>query len=101
IGLGSIGYRHAMNLKKLGHQVYAYDPSITSMGVFNVSSFEEVCEKSEAIVIASPTIYHYNHIQSARLYNKPLFIEKPIADTHAAFAVPVNRGMVGYNLRFH
>ena len=55
IGLGSIGYRHAMNLKNMGHQVFAYDPNITSMGVFNCSSFDEVCDKSEAIVIASPT----------------------------------------------
>lgn len=92
IGLGSIGSRHAANLTKLGHEVYGYDPNKQTQDL------KFVCENSEALVIASPTDFHYHHVCAAVLRGIPVFIEKPIGTFTYPVMVPC---MVGYNLRFH
>lgn len=108
IGLGSIGMRHAKNLHDLGHKVFGYDPDKKAAaelqkmwggGAMTGSStdLDEVIERSEAVVIASPTETHFDMI--AKCEGKPVFVEKPIGGRGAP--IVGNVIMVGYNLRFH
>lgn len=110
IGLGSIGARHSKNLRELGHHVIAYDPLMS--GKLGSWTLEQVLADAEAIVIASPTPDHLDHLVMAVLAGKPCLIEKPIASwmgkppRNLANALHVAERdkiplMVGYNLRFH
>jgi phosphoglycerate dehydrogenase-like enzyme len=55
LGLGSIGSRHAKNLKAMGHEVLGYDPAR------GTHSRDAVLE-ADAIIIASPTTKHCNDL---------------------------------------
>lgn len=104
IGLGSIGERHAKNLIDMGHHILAFDLDRSKSRKF--AWREEVgllIEDSDAIVVASPTEYHAEHIRQANLKGIKTFVEKPIvakrmeqATTNMKFVL-----MCGYNLRFH
>lgn len=98
IGYGSIGKRHADNLMQLGHPVVVYDPN-ASVGA-STDSLEEAINDSDAVVIASPTSMHSQHIRFALDAGKPIFCEKPLAD-HEVPDTFERVVMVGYNLRFH
>ncbi len=103
IGLGSIGMRHARNLESLGHKVRGYDPDMKRRLMLNgvLWSEEEVMD-SDAIVIASPTIFHSDHIWNCIEHKKPFFIEKPVSDKGLTLwdhNYPLAL-MVGFNLRF-
>lgn len=98
LGYGSIGSRHGRNLVALGHQIILHDPAMAESLPKAV-----VIEKSDAVVIASPTSEHSRDIALCRSRQKPCFAEKPIAndikakgDAHLSWPL-----MVGYNLRFH
>lgn len=98
LGYGSIGSRHGRNLTSLGHKVIVHDPSMA-----NSLPKEVVIEKSDAVVIASPTSEHASDLLLCMQEKKPCFVEKPIAnvlikniDKHLRWPL-----MVGYNLRFH
>jgi predicted dehydrogenase len=96
IGLGSIGSRHKRNLLELGHEVLSYDPKDGD----TEEKLHKIHTLADAIVIASPTPTHGDHIVSAfDLNRKHIFVEKPLADTLDVEAEWV--AMVGYNLRFH
>ena len=96
IGMGSIGKRHAMNLRRLGHTIMSYDPDPKTDRT--TDEVQELYEVSDAIVIASPTLTHVTYINEIPS-GKLLFVEKPIADRMIGdFS---NVIMVGYNLRFH
>lgn len=109
IGLGSIGMRHAKNLHDLGHTVFGYDPDekralelrdMWDEGTATTGSsrdFYEILERSDAVVVASPTETHFDVI--AKCKDKPVFVEKPIGGRGAP--ILGNVIMVGYNLRFH
>tara|TARA_R110000868_G_scaffold5117_3_gene31636 strand:- start:6362 stop:7231 length:870 start_codon:yes stop_codon:yes gene_type:complete len=103
IGLGSIGMRHAKNLKALGHSVTGFDPQLIGDGfasIWPVSRLEEF----DGVVIASPTKEHLDHIEATIEAKKPVFVEKPIASMMfplAAEIITSHLVMVGYNLRFH
>jgi len=111
IGLGFIGMRHAKNLLAMGHAVIAYDPDdsrikqfLSLKGKGNWLSIERDlligAVKTDGIVIATPTEYHYSSISSLLCGKEPpLFVEKPIGTTVHNFMAGVR--MVGYNLRFH
>ena len=73
IGLGSIGARHARNLKTLGYRVIGHDPVIelTKDGVLYCPKAETVFASADAIIIAGPTELHSAHILAAR--GKPTF----------------------------
>jgi predicted dehydrogenase len=69
-----------------------------------------VIEKSDAVVIASPTSEHWEDILDCKKANKPCFVEKPISEqikivgsmgTDANGSHLKHPLMVGYNLRFH
>jgi predicted dehydrogenase len=99
IGLGSIGSRHANNLKILGHEVIPYDIKQPIEWPDSPQSLLDDAIKADAVVIASPTPLHWDHMRVVSNAGKPFFVEKPIADQ------PMGGGfgalMVGYNLRFH
>ncbi len=96
LGYGSIGSRHGKNLVDLGHKVIFHDPAMAD-GLPK----KDVIERSDAIVIASPTSEHVNDITACRLNKKPCFVEKPIAGDGSMMAALKHPLMVGYNMRFH
>lgn len=96
LGHGSIGARHAKNLRTLGHQVGVYDPDYE--GTMDRAT---VIKWADAIVIASPSSEHEGDIRACKKEKKPCFCEKPISlgpTINSILKYPV---MVGYNLRFH
>lgn len=101
LGLGSIGLRHAKNLRKLGADVIGYDIDETKMREFQgkVVSRDFALGQCDAILSATPTNIHPGDINDAHKRNKPIFVEKPIAPDP-----DINIGKniwVGYMLRFH
>jgi predicted dehydrogenase len=100
IGLGSIGSRHAKNLREMGHGVIGYDPVMK--GQLGALSLDEVIAESDAIVIASPTPRHYFDICEVIGEGPNIFVEKPISDRIPDLESTFDHvTMVGYNLRFH
>lgn len=98
LGYGSIGSRHGRNLTALGHKVIIHDPNMADSLPKDV-----VIEKSDAIVIASPTSEHASDILLCKRAGKPCFSEKPIANdwNKESYDFLKHPLMVGYNLRFH
>ena len=94
IGLGSIGMRHALNLKALGHEVSGYDPIKELRDQFPGHPYN-----ADAYVFATPTSHHLGNFLDSALSYKPIFMEKPIANEWHPDLKCVD--MVGYNLRFH
>jgi predicted dehydrogenase len=105
IGLGSIGLRHKTNLwKHLGQtEVIGYDPDAakTQGAGWIIGDLIDLIKMSDAVVIASPTECHYEHLANCILHKKPCFMEKPIADLPMQIEDVRHITMVGYNLRFH
>jgi predicted dehydrogenase len=104
VGYGSIGSRHAANLQVLGHEVMVYDP-VTRKDV----RFERmIYEQCDAVVVATPTMFHAQAIRACAERGKHMLIEKPMAkidiglrellDLAASKSAAV---MMGNNLRFH
>jgi predicted dehydrogenase len=108
LGLGSIGLRHARNLRAMGHMVRGYDIDMKKRLAFDgvLWDMEEVLE-CKAIIIASPTPMHAEHILNMPP-DMPLFVEKPIGASRDDLnkirtymekrTAPV---YVGNNLRLH
>ncbi len=108
LGLGSIGMRHARNLRMLGHEVIGYDSEDKKMKEFQGKLYarDDIIANSAAIIIATPTVNHYSDIQACIGAAKSFFIEKPVARTREEYELlsrqpNVNYAMVGYMLRFH
>lgn len=87
IGLGSIGSRHARNLRALGHEVIGYDPSAASCAKYAESggvcavSPDEIYIGCQAVIVASPSQYHLQDSLAAVGQGKHVLIEKPLAHT--------------------
>lgn len=87
LGLGSIGLRHARNLRRLGAEVLGFDPSHISRakasaeGIAIASAREEALRTSRAVIIATPSQYHYADLSESVNAGKPVFVEKPLAHT--------------------
>lgn len=108
VGYGSIGTRHANNLRGLGHKVVVYDPKLT--GGDRDFKFEKDLYDSdvEAVVIATPTPFHEGPLHACIEHRKHVLIEKPISVDvgilPALLDVAGDEGLVvmmGNNLRFH
>jgi len=97
IGIGSIGERHATNLIKLRKAitVLTHDPKSGD----EEDNLRHLIDRSDAIVIASPTPTHLDYIFKVSHASKPMFVEKPVADKYDEICNAAT--MVGYNLRFH
>lgn len=114
LGLGSIGLRHAANLRALGKEVVAFDPSdqrrrrAADAGIAATASRDEVLNKSKAVIIASPNGCHLGDMRDAIAAGRHCFIEKPLAhvadgvkDLLDQAAAKGLRVFAGLNLRFH
>ena len=107
-GAGSIGSRHATNLKTLGiENVTLCDPSVESA---DYSDLEEAITKENpnVVFICSPSKLHIKQALLAAKQNCHLFIEKPLSHTldgidelKKEVAKRNLTCMVGCNMRFH
>lgn len=88
VGLGSIGLRHARNLKSLGHSVVGFDPAAERRASFATAtggadtcgSLEEALSRGCTIaVIASPNVFHLEQAVQCAEAGLALLIEKPLA----------------------
>ncbi len=90
IGTGHLGSIHLQNLLKI--------TSIQVVGIFDTNllhaqskaaqyavpcfaTSEELLIAVDAVLIATPTLYHFGYIQQAIAANKHIFVEKPITAT--------------------
>lgn len=107
IGYGSIGQRHAKNLRKLGHTVVAYDPALINSDVRReVHIYDDAT--IDAVVICTPPPYHEGPLRACVERGKHIFVEKPISTSagmlRQLLSAADDKGlvvMVGTNLRFH
>jgi predicted dehydrogenase len=116
IGLGSIGKRHADNLKSLGYtvmgcdRVMGYDPDMKrQLDAIGIPwDKKEIIELSDAFIIASPSSLHFQHIQELIETRKPILVEKPIAYRKVELDIlaecesagALDKLFIGYNLRY-
>lgn len=89
-GFGSIGQRHANNLRSLGHDVIVYDVVDSALQKAEQEKYivcrsiqEAIDKQPDIFLICSPTSYHISIAQTVLTGNntnlKGLFIEKPIS----------------------
>lgn len=105
IGYGSIGQRHAKNLRALGCGALAYDTDPAK----DLPGPDEIdYAQYDAVVIATPYETHLEYAMQARHYSTPFFVEKPLGsieqiESWREFAsdpkLPLHQ--VGYQCRFH
>lgn len=111
VGAGSIGARHARNLVALGAKVTVVDTderrasAVADELAIRSESFDpEQFGSHDGVVIASPTIFHADHMRAALAGGARVLVEKPLA-FHSSEVSDVTgeleRVMVGYNLRLH
>lgn len=109
LGLGSIGLRHARNLRILGHEVIGYDIDEKKMKewqgkIYSRNNF--ISLPLDALIIATPTAEHEVDIRFCMETGRHIFVEKPIARTCGELftlreAIGVEKLFVGYMLRFN
>jgi len=116
VGLGSVGQRHAENLRALGHPAIA--AVRTGLGSRPLCDSEEVRVHGDldgalagcplAVVVANPTAFHLATAISAARAGAHVFVEKPLS--HSAAGVTLLRkevhdrrlvAQVGFQFRFH
>lgn len=92
IGLGRLGYHHAMNITKTQGAVLqavcdgfpeALNRAVNDFDVKGYSDYKEmiVSDEIDAIVVATPTQTHYDVLVDCIATGKPIFCEKPITYT--------------------
>lgn len=87
LGLGSIGMRHARNLRALGRDVAGFDPDparrrqLEDEGGQAFDSRAAALERANAVVVASPSERHLDDMRAAVDAGRHLFVEKPLAHT--------------------
>ena len=109
LGAGSIGTRHASNLRAAGAAVSIADPVAERAravpGVTAVPFDLGHLDGYDGIVVASPTAYHLEQAEAAVATGAHVLVEKPLATSTEGLAKLVTAGkgrlMVGYNLRLH
>ena len=108
LGYGSIGKRHAVNLRLLGYEVDWYDPSPE----YDCNPRQKVIEDADAVLVCTPTGNHLQDMIDVIDHGKHCFIEKPIAYDRpdlVDFFIQKARFRwldrvsitIGFNLRFH
>jgi predicted dehydrogenase len=112
-GFGSIGRRHAANAARLGARVVisARSPgkvagACRQFGYRNAASPEEAFALADAVIIATPTDAHMPLALRAARLRKPMFLEKPLAESRRGVSAlsRAARGLaveVGCQLRAH
>jgi predicted dehydrogenase len=104
VGNGSIGSRHVANLEKLGHKPVVFDP----VNRMDVRFERQVYDACDAVVIATPTLWHQAGLRACIERGKHVLIEKPIGADTKGMADLLEEAdakklvvMMGNNLRFH
>jgi predicted dehydrogenase len=113
LGCGSIGGRHAVNLKALGIDVVIADTDVAAAARLAASTGASVVTRESAppcelVVVATPTAQHVADLGWALDRDADVFVEKPLtwSRTEATTARELVRDhadrvvMVGCNLRF-
>ena len=82
VGCGSIGKRHAQNVKALGHNVVLLRHSKNNPntdGLKEYHLFEEAVENEEinGAIVCSPTSKHFDDVQLLIKHKIPFLLEKP------------------------
>ena len=89
MGVGYLGFIHVSKLKNLREvkEIFVWDINPDRMnqakeelGAIPTGSLDEIVEKSDAIVCASPTTTHYEIVKFCVEMGKPVFVEKPLTD---------------------
>lgn len=113
IGLGSIAQKHIQAIHNLfpDASITALRSSInavTTEGVHNIYTLEELKGKPDFVLISNPTNLHAQAIQQCIQLGVPMFIEKPLFDTLSNKDLLIQQvadaGVITYvacNLRFH
>ncbi len=115
VGYGSIGRRHASNIKSLGAQVIVYRSGLAHSQTPNfdpslkfVYELDDVLAiKPDAMVICNPTSLHSGFIATAVDLGIHFFVEKPVANNSTGFeamleSIKVKKLVtcVGYMMRY-
>lgn len=89
IGLGSIGQRHALCLKKLGvNDIVALRSNRGAKRISDEFDFikflydekEFYSEKVDGVIISNPTAFHVQSMVNPLELNLPIFVEKPLSN---------------------
>jgi myo-inositol 2-dehydrogenase / D-chiro-inositol 1-dehydrogenase len=110
LGAGRIGRTHVANLLALDgvDEVLVHDPSAAVPdGAVAVGSAAELIERSDGVVVATPTARHPDDVRAVADAGKPCFCEKPIsldlASSEATVAYAAEKGIelqIGFQRRF-
>ena len=118
VGCGSIGRRHARNLKSLGVQQLGFcDTSPEALKYcreeLNGEVFGDYGEalqkfKPEMVLICTPPVYHVEEALAALQTRAHVFIEKPLSHESSGIQALIAEArrrdrnvQIGYNMRFH
>jgi predicted dehydrogenase len=115
VGVGSIGQRHARNLRALGHEVQSFDTDAArlaqvaeALGVATLSTLSAGAElKPDGVLVCTPPVSHVPVALEALEWGAHVFIEKPLAPSSESVGHLIEeaeargrRVLVGSNLRF-
>ena len=112
LGCGSIGRRHALNLRDLGIDVAVFDTDADRRAAMSTDAGVEVLSRDDAVadvvVVATPTGHHVEDLEWALERGAHVFVEKPLGASRADAERAVELGkrhsgqsvMIGCNLRF-
>ncbi|MGB9086517.1 MAG: aminotransferase class III-fold pyridoxal phosphate-dependent enzyme [Terriglobales bacterium] len=118
VGCGSIGRRHARNLKALGVRRLGFcDTSSEALkqcreelGGETLSDYAEALQKfkPEIVLICTPPVYHVEEALAALQARAHVFIEKPLSHESSGIQALISEArrhdrvvQIGYNMRFH
>jgi len=118
VGCGSIGRRHARNLKSLGvRQLGFCDTSAEALKrcreELKGETFSDYSEalgkfKPDIVLVCTPPVYHVEEALAALRARAHVFIEKPVSHESSGIEALIaearrldRRVQVGYNMRFH
>jgi glutamate-1-semialdehyde aminotransferase/spore coat polysaccharide biosynthesis protein SpsF (cytidylyltransferase family)/predicted dehydrogenase len=118
VGCGSIGRRHARNLKSLGVQRLAFcDTSLEALKQcgeeLNGEMFGDYGEalqkfRPDIVLICTPPVYHVEEALAALQVQAHVFIEKPLSHESSGIQPLIaetrrsdRNVQIGYNMRFH
>lgn len=117
VGAGSIGQRHATNLRALGvESISMVDPdadrlarACAAIGVTAAASYgRALAARPDVVLVCSPPVFHVDQARAAVDAGAHVFVEKPLGatlvgvdDLLAAAAAARRTLQVGYNLHFH
>jgi glutamate-1-semialdehyde aminotransferase/spore coat polysaccharide biosynthesis protein SpsF (cytidylyltransferase family)/predicted dehydrogenase len=118
VGCGSIGHRHARNLKALGVAHLGFcDTSPETLKQIRqelngetFSAYAEALQKfhPNIVLICTPPVYHVEQAFAALQAGAHVFVEKPLSHESSGIEALINEArrrnrnaQIGYNMRFH